>query len=394
MSNAEVVAAAAEMPGNRLIVAGLLAVALFSPLGSTIPGLVFLFGAMVLRWLQGKSPLADFPLNRPLLAFVAIAFISSAFAYNKSVAFANAAALLLMVLVAVFGAKGHRVMSTAQWNYFLWAIVVATTICAAYAVVHYFVADTSRTKAVFVGENGLGTLMLFFGTIGVAFFVQRGSRSYGWLGLPFILLVMVALALSGSRGAWVGMGASMVLLLLRPRRDRQGWPVLTVALVGFAALALLAPDVQARIRVLLSLEENLGRLLVWKQSLALVRDHLLVGVGLGNFHEAFAAYESAILDDRGRWGATTPHNLFLTLAAEVGLLGLLSFLYILSVVAKPAIRLWKDGDAVHAALVAAVAGGLVHQFFDHTWHTVHMGFIFWLSICLIAVMGEGVRRQT
>ena len=71
----------------------------------------------------------------------------------------------------------------------------------------------------------------------------------------------------------------------------------------------------------------------WKTSYLIFKDHKITGVGLKNFREACKEekYQSYnILSDNYASSCTThPHNLYLEIASELGLIGLIYFFYIL-----------------------------------------------------------------
>lgn len=132
--------------------------------------------------------------------------------------------------------------------------------------------------------------------------VLTGSRGALLLGLPVGALVMGAVALRRQPGLLRWLAAHPVARV-----------VAAVALAAAAVAALLLWD-----RLLNHQTLNL-RLDLWEASLRLWRDHLLLGVGPGRFFWSYPAY----LPLGGAWEPNQlhPHNVWLEVATTWGLLG-------------------------------------------------------------------------
>jgi len=140
----------------------------------------------------------------------------------------------------------------------------------------------------------------------------------------------IALALSGTLSAWVGIGAAIAVWLLLRRSTRQ---VLTIAVAGCAVAILVAamPGLDAFLagRAAQSLASGgSGRLDIWAVGMTMFAANPLVGVGIANFPVAFDGYAiahapgalaagGALVPGRG------PHNLLLGAAVETGVVGVL-----------------------------------------------------------------------
>jgi len=160
--------------------------------------------------------------------------------------------------------------------------------------------------------------------------------------LAFIVLTF-ALIMSGSRGAWIGLGvggglASLGSLWRWCKGRLSTWHIAVLA--GLAAVAIsvglvwlarsgAAPQVYAgRLGAWaangLAEIAGLGRIWIYSRGLSLVRDYPFTGSGLGSFWMVFSTY--ALLTHVGF--TSHAHNLFLQLATQQGVFGLLSFLWL------------------------------------------------------------------
>ncbi|MFO1009659.1 MAG: O-antigen ligase family protein [Planctomycetota bacterium] len=114
------------------------------------------------------------------------------------------------------------------------------------------------------------------------------------------------------------------------------------------------------------------RALVWKRTLALIGDHTLLGVGLGQFAARFPAYrdpaEIELSSHQRRLAQETEvehaHSDYLTLLAEGGVVFAGGAFVLLALAASAAVRRLRGDDRVRAALGAAAlalfVNGLVH----------------------------------
>lgn len=159
------------------------------------------------------------------------------------------------------------------------------------------------------------------------------------------LILSIALIMSGSRGTWLALGVAGGLALLgqvwRRSTGRTGpsraWLVAAVAAVVIAAaLVWLAwfsaesrlngSQVAGWVRGVLAVRNAKYRLDIYRRALALVSDYPFTGSGLGSFRMVYSTYALLI-----HVGLTShAHNLYLQLAAQQGVFGLLAFLWMVA----------------------------------------------------------------
>jgi O-antigen ligase len=189
--------------------------------------------------------------------------------------------------------------------------------------------------------------------IGASIVLVSGSPFRRLLALGAMPLIAVSFIAAGSRGPVLGLVVGAVALIgmtLRERTSRRRSVLLAVAFVGGALLVTqLVPNenIQRSISVLTGSGEGLssnGRAQLWGTAQTAFTDHSLVGIGTGGF----AAL--APLD-------VYPHNLFLEVAAELGVLGLVAlvaFLLSTMLAIVRANRLAPPGDRGDVALASAL----------------------------------------
>lgn len=218
-------------------------------------------------------------------------------------------------------------------------------------------------------------------------------RGRAWVLPPLVGLVVTGLALTQQRGAWVAAAASVAVLgafILYQRRD--GKELRRVALAAIAglgiALAVLAGTgslgrLADRSRSVRSGLEP--RLELWQPAVEMIRSRPLFGWGLGSFNTAYDVLHPPG-SDGARQHRGSAHSLYLQLASERGLLGLLAFAWLIWVVIA-CLRSPQPGEATTAlALGATLAAFLAYGLVQYMFHLRAIAWLFWLLVGAVAVV--------
>lgn len=326
------------------------------------------------------------------LVLLGASLLSALFAEHFPTALGELVKLAEMITIGLFAAAAFRDERVSAFA--LQALVFAagceSLVALAQTITssgpgNFAVGDFVRAYGDFDQPNALGGYLAMALPFGVALSTRP------WPTRPYLItatvLIALALAATLSRGAWLGtvIGFSVMAAVwsLRTRR----WLLLTlvlVAVMGAAAAIGLAPrQISDRLTVLgenfvvfdaryvqvnptnFSLVERMAH---WQAAWAMALDHPLVGVGPGNYEEAYIRYFLP------GWPLALghAHNIYLNTLAELGVIGLLAFLgFLVMVFARLAQALRaKAGrhDYERAALLAALAAltaFCVHNLFDN-----------------------------
>jgi O-antigen ligase len=197
--------------------------------------------------------------------------------------------------------------------------------------------------------------------------------------LLFALLLGLGLGLTSSRGTWVAVVAGLALLAWRPPGRpiaAARWSALAalVGLVAGAGLLTVRPDVRSPLPVEDREALTSGRDAIWLNTLDMVRDHPVFGVGAG---ASPAAYDPYYLAREVRGGLHSkpgrdPHNHYLQLMAELGPLGPALFLLGLVLVAMELRRARGFGRRALPVLLCVLVGAVTVS--------VQESKVFWLGL--------------
>ena len=214
----------------------------------------------------------------------------------------------------------------------------------------------------------------------------------------FILLLLGvgALFFSRSEGAIIGVAAGLIFYLLFFKKLRK------YVLIGLAAIVLLVaiypvPRQYFSEKALLQDLSGQFRLNIWNGAISLLKTSPVLGVGLDGYEKLIPDYQAKnfIADTGEKLFAPPqpyPHNLFLAVWLELGLAGLIVFVWILI---KFFIRGFKDlkNDDIllNSAAMGAMVVVLIHGLVDTPYFKNDLSIIFWLIIGLMIILRRGAR---
>jgi O-antigen ligase len=143
-----------------------------------------------------------------------------------------------------------------------------------------------------------------------------------------------------------------------------------------------------------------GRAHFWQGTLGIIKDHPLLGTGLGAFGAVYPRYDTS----NGMYRLEQAHNDYLQILSDAGVVGGLLGLAFVAVLFWTALRRMQSHDrfrrGVALGALAGCAGVLVHSFFDFTLHTTANALLFLVLAALATVNGRveepdagGLRRH-
>jgi putative inorganic carbon (HCO3(-)) transporter len=217
-----------------------------------------------------------------------------------------------------------------------------------------------------------------------------------------LVLGIVALVLTYSRGAWMGMVASLGLLgLLLAMRQTRHWPLfwrrtLPLLLLVAAAVALVVLVTQVeplRVRVMSLVagredSSNNFRINVWTSVLAMINDRPWLGIGPGNtaFNLIYPLYQQP------KFNALSAYSIPLELLVEAGVPGLLAGLALLFTAMRTGL-LQGQGQGMLSlpslAAVAAFAGLAVQGLTDTIFFRPEVQLVALFSLATLAAAAGG-----
>jgi len=211
-------------------------------------------------------------------------------------------------------------------------------------------------------------------------------------GVLVALVVDVVFVLSSRTGYLSALVMSVAIaILLAPGTWRLKLATGSTILAVCAVLMIASPHVRERLALardeIATVDQApegtpIGvRIVLWRNSWRMIVDHPLLGVGLGGFQSGYAPYVQGVDGWRG-FLTDDPHNQYLKLQGEMGILGLGAFLFWLFVVFRyPAPTPYRELAA--AVLVGWCVTSLANS--DFSTQVEGRMIYFWLGAMLGAV---------
>jgi len=131
---------------------------------------------------------------------------------------------------------------------------------------------------------------------------------------------------------------------------------------------------------------------VWRETVRMIADHPLTGIGLGTYDDViFLQYDAVGYEDFFRRGMHA-HNTHLHVLAETGAVGFLAWCYLWFTIARFLLRRWRDGDRLgrlnSGAALCVLLAFFVHSMTDALIAArVHAGLRMNLTLALLVIYG-------
>ena len=370
--------------GRQLtLIAGLVLCALMAGLPLvTRSGLSLLVLASGLLWLllaltTSPGPLVE--IDRWILGILAIALLATGF---SPVPLAAAKGLVKLVSYLGVYALMRQVLTLAPvwWDRIVAALLAGNLVTCVIGIRQLYgdsgelarwadpnsVADgTVRIYSTLENPNLLAGYLLPVLPLALVALLRWPGRARKLFALTALVLGVVALVLTFSRGAWMGLVAeAAVILLLLAVRATRAWPLLwrrllplLLLLGGAALLVILVTQVEPlRVRVMSLVagrqdSSNNFRINVWLAALDMVQARPWLGIGPGNdaFNQIYPLFQQP------KFNALSAYSIPLELAVEAGIPGLLAGIGLLLASLRSATSLWRSDSCFSLPALAAIA---------------------------------------
>lgn len=347
------------------------------------PYLNFFYSAFLILFLIIWKIRSNRPYNNslypglPLITFILALAVSIIFSINKFNSLLN----LDNYLIYLFSFVAAASLSPSDKVRLVKTILLACFIVSLLALYQYFFGFTNllnyiakndisdpfamdyisrrRVFSPFVTPNALG------GYLAMLFPLVLINKNRIW----FIVPVSLALALTGSLGAILSLFIGLVIYfsLNGKVKKKAALPLAGIAIV--IGLLFIVRSITLRQHTAPGFSA-LMRLDYWRETLAIIGNSPLTGLGIGNFNLHPSRYA---------------HNSYLQIWAETGILGISAYLWLVFRALKSGFSKLKinEDNNLSAALITTAAIFLIHNLIDFTFFLPEVSTIWWFILGLI-----------
>lgn len=297
-------------------------------LASLFACLAILFSAVI--FIKNFSWIKTLPLKNNWLIFIFIALWSIFFSFNAYLSLTES--LRLLSILAIYGLSYFLLNSESDLKNLIKAIIASAIIPSLFALWQFYTATGltvpfegiyNRIYGTFAHPNLLAYYLLLPLTLSLYLFLSGNKKQLNNI-LYFLLtgFLTIILTLTFTRGAWLSF--LIIIMVVGSFRYRA---LLLITLIFMALAYFFIEPINYRVNDLLSGSSGSSiewRLNLWNDAKEYAKAKPIFGQGAGVAKEF-------ILKKRGeRFGSSDPHNDYLKIIIENGLVGLLAYISLIA----------------------------------------------------------------
>ena len=212
------------------------------------------------------------------------------------------------------------------------------------------------------------------------------KAAWRWSACFLTILSVAALLYNATRGAWIAVGITAPLVAFLLVENKGKWLIGCLATVlVLAGCFAVSPRLQHYGDTFHNMEyqSNHERLLIWQSAFHMFEDHPLLGVGFGQFEDAY--HTQYISPEAKEPGLGHAHSNVMQMLGERGALGCLAFMGMWVYFVVFGIRGWlRERNIAYLAWFAIVMGVMLQGLTEYNMGTTVVTKFYWfvLGICL------------
>lgn len=326
-----------------------------------------------------------------IIGYAFFSLLSSTFSVNPEISFADSRELLLFLIVPLVYIGLSRKEDITMANF---ALLASASLSSLYSIFYFFFrASPGERVSGFMGHYMTQAgLLLLFSCLALSITVFRRNKTrFLWAG--GLLLAMVAMSLTLTRSAWVGLvvAASLILLLYKPK-------TLVIIPVLAGLFFLLSPqNMKRRALSIFSLKSysNKQRIQYIKAGIEIIKEFPLLGTGPDTVDMVFQDPKYELSADARR--NVHLHNNLIQIAAERGIPTLLLWLSFMVWTFVSLTKLLRNKDPslypLTVASMASVAALFSAGLFEYNFADSEITMLFLYLITLPFSLSRGGRKE-
>jgi O-antigen ligase/Tfp pilus assembly protein PilF len=402
----------------------------FSPIKETIAEVLVVIGLMFwgIKLLEEeKFKFVHSPLNIPVLILISVSFLS--LIWSDAVYVSLQQLPLFLIGPLLYFIIINNIHRKQQINRILTVLLILGGVFGIYGILQYNGIDFSiwaenvgrfQVFGLFGNVNYFAEYLIVPLPIAVSLFLVSQNKFKRILLLIGILAMGTTLMLTFTRSSYLGFGISIIfmfsLFLLSQGRNfiknnRKIFIIVLAAIIIMTFIFTVPTPLNKDGTFISKIKSRLSfaalsqskpikrRIATWKFTALMIKDHFLIGSGIGTFKYNTLKYQAKFFeqgDNRSIYPygfAEKSHNEYLQLWAELGIIGLLIFIWLLICYFNYGIKLlrriksdYRQGLII--GLMGSIVAVLVDALFGFPLHLMATIILFWLVLGLTITIGR------
>lgn len=359
--------------------------------------------SMFFKYIMGESP----DIKADGFDFACLAFCI-ALIYGVLNSFAVSSSIPIAMVYIVFVSSFFVIRRCASDKNYMYklidTIIAAAFFVSLYGIYQYlFVsADTTwqdvemfesmkgRIYSTFGNPNVFGEYLLMTIPITYARLIMKNPKGRSAAYICSLALQLVCMVLTYSRGCWIGLVAAMGIMLMMTGRKLTSLCVIALFFVPF----ILPQSIIERVMSIGNTADSSTsyRVFIWEGTMRMLRDFWHTGIGIGTdaFNSVYPAYSLNAVS------APHSHNLYLHIVVEMGIVGVLVFIWVIRNFFKSLANASKklpELKPLCCAIGLGILGYLIQGMFDNVWYNYRIYFMFFIMMALAAALCDISKKE-
>lgn len=392
-------------------------------IGVNLPTEPLLFGVMLMFIFsiafsrKYDSRIMKHPVSMAILVYLIWIFITSITSSMPLVSFKFLLSKMWFIIPFYF--IGVLLFKTfINIRRFIWLYIIPLCVVVIYTIYNHSTYGFDEQTAHWVmspfykDHTSYGALLAMFIPFAFAFTFDRNyTRGKRIASFLVFVLLMVAITLSYTRAAWISLAASVVVFLIIRLRIHYRYVIMgLIALTGFYFYYRLeivqdieknkqdsSKDYVEHIQSISNISSdasNLERINRWQCAFRMFNDRPVFGWGPGTYQFKYAPYQHSqektiISTNAGDLG--NAHSEYIGPLAETGVVGILSVLAIVLLVAYTAVRLYKRAVSkevkfITLCILVSLFTYFIHGLMNNFLDTDKASVPFWGMIAMLVAL--------
>lgn len=255
-----------------------------------------------------------------------------------------------------------------------------------------FESIKTRVYSTLGNPNVLGEYLILIIPIAVFYLFVKTNLLNKLAYFASLGAMLLCIVLTFSRGAWVGLILSVGIFVMFA--VPKIWAVLLM--LAYCVFITLPDSVINRFASIGNTSDSSTsyRIGIWVGTILILKEFILsgIGIGVGAFHTVYPLFSYRAMV------AHHSHNLFLQIATEAGILGIVAFVTIIIFLFFKSVKVYSQSSRIKSLLVlsivAAIIGFMAQSMFDYSFYNYRVMLVFWQIIGFLMAIKHVVFDET